>query len=120
MSNKYQVEEPSSLLAFLLLKLDGMSRRKVKQRLQAGCIEVNGVPVSQANAVLQIGDGVEVLAKAKGPQAGPAPLQILYQDADLIAIHKPAALLSVAAARKVRGMRWESCARNFHRRARVR
>jgi 23S rRNA pseudouridine1911/1915/1917 synthase len=100
MSNKYQVEESSSLLAFLLLKLDGMSRRKVKQRLQAGCIEVNGVAVSQANAALQIGDGVEVLAKAKGPQAGPAPLQILYQDADLIAIDKPAGLLSVAAAKQ--------------------
>lgn len=102
MSNRHQVEESSSLLVFLLLKLDGMSRRKVKQRLQAGCIEVNGVVVSQANAVLQIGDGVEVLAKAKGPQAGPAPLKILFQDANLIAIHKPAGLLSVAAAKEGR------------------
>lgn len=87
-------------MAFLLLKLDGMSRRKIKQRLQAGCIEVNGVAVTQANAVLEIGDGVEMFAKAKGPQAGPTPLPILFQDADLIAIHKPAGLLSVAAAKE--------------------
>jgi 23S rRNA pseudouridine1911/1915/1917 synthase len=100
MSNSYKVGESCSLLAFLLQKLDGMSRNKVKQRLKTGCIEVNGVSVSQATAVLQIGDIVEVLAKAKGPQAGASTLPILFQNADLIAIHKPAGLLSVAAAKE--------------------
>ncbi len=100
MSNNYKVRESCSLLAFLLLKLDGMSRNKVKLRLKTGRIEVNGVSVSQANAVLKIGDVVEVHARAKGPQAGAAPLAILFQNADLIAIHKPAGLLSVAPAKE--------------------
>jgi 23S rRNA pseudouridine1911/1915/1917 synthase len=100
MSNQYKVGESSSLLAFLLQKLDGMSRNKVKLRLKTGCIEVNGVSVSQATAVLQIGDVVTVLAKAKGRPAGAAQLPILFQNADLIAINKPAGLLSVAAAKE--------------------
>ncbi len=100
MSNQYQVKKSASLLDFLLIKLDGMSRNKVKLRLKNGCVAVNGVTVSKANSVLEVGDAVVVSAIGKGPVAGSASLPILFQDVGLVAINKPAGLLSVASAQE--------------------
>jgi 23S rRNA pseudouridine1911/1915/1917 synthase len=98
MSNRYAVEKPSVLLTFLAERLDGMSRNSIRQRLQSSCVLVNAVPTTQAKHALEAGDVVEVLAKSQGVRRDSSKLEVLYEDADLVAIHKPAGLLSVASA----------------------
>jgi 23S rRNA pseudouridine1911/1915/1917 synthase len=52
----------------------------------------------QHNYELKVGDDVEVRAAVKSMQGGTSRLEILYSDNDLIAVNKPAGLLSVASA----------------------
>ena len=104
MSDKLTVNEPNSLLVFLGERLQGWSRNKIKERLQSGCVCVNGVAVTQHNFALAVGDIVEVTAapKPKGTGSLPSQLEILYSDRDLIAINKPAGLLSVGTEKENR------------------
>lgn len=86
-------------MTFLIAKLQGWSRNKIKQRLKTGCVMINGQSVLKHNYVLRVGDDVEVLASARKPQQDIVQLEILYSNRDLIAINKPAGLLSVASAK---------------------
>jgi 23S rRNA pseudouridine1911/1915/1917 synthase len=95
MSEKLRVDAAIGLLEFLSLRLHTWARNKLKQRLQSGCVSVNEVTVTQHNYALNIGDIVEVSASAKPANSAPSQLDILYSDRDLIAINKPAGLLSV-------------------------
>lgn len=95
MSDKLYAKETIGLLEFLHAQLNGWARSKVKQRLQTGCVSVNGISVTQHNYMLNAGDLVEVGASGKPANSAPAQLEILYSDRDLIAINKPAGLLSV-------------------------
>ena len=97
MSDRLTVNENTTLIALLISRLDGWSRSKIKQRLKNGCVSVNGRPVTRHDHPVQAGDRVVVAASARGT---PGPLQrldILYRDRDLIAIDKPAGLLSVGS-----------------------
>jgi len=100
MSEKLQVKQAASLLAFLNAQLHNWSRNTIKQRLQTGCISVNGTIITQHNFALNLGDVVEVSASTKAANSAPSQLEILYQDRDLIAINKPAGLLSVGTAKE--------------------
>jgi len=95
MSDKLRVSEPTQLLPFLQLRLSTWARNKIKQRLQTGCVSVNGITITQHDFGLTPNDMVEVSASAQPMQKAPQTLDILYQDQDLIAINKPAGLLSV-------------------------
>ncbi len=98
MSDRLQVSEATDLLLFLFTQLKGWTRNKIKQRLKAGCVFVNGQPITQYDHQLKAGDDVEVRAAVKNVQRRISQLEILYSDGDLIAINKPAGLLSVASA----------------------
>jgi 23S rRNA pseudouridine1911/1915/1917 synthase len=98
MSDRLRVSEAADLLTFLNTQLKGWTRNKIKQRLKAGCVCVNGLPIMKHDHELKVGDDVEVRAAAKSIQSGTSRLEILYSDRDLIAINKPAGLLSVASA----------------------
>jgi 23S rRNA pseudouridine1911/1915/1917 synthase len=100
MSDKLYVKEAAGLLEFLTGQLSGWARNKIKQRLQTGCISVNGATVTQHNHALAIGDLVEVGAAGKPANHAPSQLEILYSDRDLIAINKPAGLLSVGTTKE--------------------
>lgn len=100
MSDKFRVTEASGLLAFLSTHLQGWARSKIKQRLQSGCVSVNGIAITQHDYALNTGDAVEVSASAKATSKAPTQLEILYQDRDLIAINKPAGLLSVGTTKE--------------------
>lgn len=95
MSEKLPVTKPGRLLEFLSTHLHDWGRKTVKQRLQTGCVSVNGISVTQHDYGLHPGDLVEVSASAKPANSAPSQLEILYSDRDLIAINKPAGLLSV-------------------------
>lgn len=100
MSDKFRVTESSGLLVFLTRQLQGWARSKIKQRLQTGCVSVNGIAITQHDHTLSVGDSVEVSASAKATTHTTTQLDILYQDRDLIAINKPAGLLSVGTAKE--------------------
>ena len=96
MSDRLRASKATGLLAFLNTQLTGWTRNKIKQRLKVGCVFVTCQSVTQFDYALKAGDEVEVRAAEKSGQRGTSQLEILYSDRDLIAINKPAGLLSVA------------------------
>ncbi|MFC1695277.1 RluA family pseudouridine synthase [Pseudomonadota bacterium] len=97
MSDRLTVTESTTLIPFLIKQLQGWSRSTIKQRLKNGCVRVNGEPVTRHDHDLLAGDQVVVEASARGASGARPQLGILYRDRDLIAINKPAGLLSVAS-----------------------
>ena len=76
--------------------LDGVSRSRVQRALDLGLVQVNGA-VADRRTVLNPGDHVKVaLPSPEEPTARPVkmPLEVLFEDAHLIAINKPAGLLT--------------------------
>ena len=100
MSDKLTVKANTTLIPFLTTQLKGWSRRTIKQRLKNGCVSVNGDPVTRHDHALRVGDQVLVEASAQGASSARPQLDILYQDRDLVAINKPAGLLSVRSPKK--------------------
>jgi len=104
MSQKYPVTEQTTLLSFLLKSLQGWSKKSVKQRLRGSSVLVNGKVQTQHDLVLFAGDEVQIdtiqHTRGSGRHHQPVKLEIIYQDKDLIAINKPAGLLSVGTARE--------------------
>jgi len=98
MAIQHTVQEKGELLDFLFQILVGMSKKSVKQRLINGTISVNGFVIKKYNQVVNVGDIIE-LHSAKRPviqthETAPK-LEIIYRDEHIIAINKPAGLLSV-------------------------
>ncbi len=100
MSERLHVKTASGLMPFLSAQLSGWARSKIKQRLQTGCVSVNGLSITQHDYALNEGDLVEVGATAKAANSSPSQLEILYSDHDIIAINKPAGLLSVGTSKE--------------------
>jgi 23S rRNA pseudouridine1911/1915/1917 synthase len=79
---------------FLQRQMPGQSRSRVQQWIKAGRVRVNGAASKPAYA-LRGGEVVEVDPAAPPPLRATAedlPIEILYQDADLIALNKPAGM----------------------------
>jgi 23S rRNA pseudouridine1911/1915/1917 synthase len=101
MSERLLVDEPGRLLDFLRRSLPGWKRTTLEQRIRAGAVSVNGATVNR-NDTLATGDEVIVAGDDSGvtPRSVPAGIAILYADEELIAIDKPAGLLSVSTDRQ--------------------
>jgi 23S rRNA pseudouridine1911/1915/1917 synthase len=84
----------AELLTWLLGALAPMNRTRVKQLLRSGRVTVNGTSVTRHDHPLRPGDAVSISRDA--PVAALAGLAIVYEDAHLIVIDKPAGLLAVA------------------------
>lgn len=97
MSDRLTVKASTTLFPFLTDQLQGWSRNTIKQRLKGGCVKVNGEPVTRHDHELLTGDQVDIEASATGVSGTRGQLGILYRDRDLIAINKPAGLLSVGS-----------------------
>jgi len=102
MAEKLQVKEDAKLLEFLFLRLSGWSKKKVKERLKGASVAVNGEVTTKHDFAIHSGDVVEVgvVQKSFGIQAPIRSLEILYQDKEIIAINKPAGLLSVGTTQE--------------------
>ncbi len=75
--------------------LPGLSRMQAKRLIQAAAVTVNGEPCKPAYRVMP-GDRLEVeLPKAEEPAIRPEsiPLSLVYEDAYLLAVDKPAGLV---------------------------
>jgi len=104
MAQSYIVPSQTTLLPFLFITLEGWSRKTIKQRLGGGSIQVNGTVQTQHNLALLPGDKVEIGTpqpkRYRTSREKPIVLEILYKDRDLVAVNKPAGMLSVGTARE--------------------
>jgi 23S rRNA pseudouridine1911/1915/1917 synthase len=99
MSDRLTVTASTTLMPFLTAELKGWSRSTIKQRLKGGCISVNGEQVRRHDHVLLARDQVLVEAVARGVLSARQQFVILHQDRYLVAINKPAGLLSVGTGK---------------------
>lgn len=97
MADTFTVKEKSKLLEFLFAHLEGWSKKTIKQRLKGSSVALNGEITTKHDCLLNPGDIVEVgvVKKSSLQTKTSQKLDILYQDKDIIAINKPAGLLSV-------------------------
>jgi len=104
MAQQYRVEHRGKLLEFLFAHLDGWSKKGIKQRLKGSSVAVNGVITTKHDHIVDSGDVVEVgsVQRTRDYLQTPPRLEIIYQDSDLVAINKPAGLLSVGTTRETK------------------
>ena len=102
MSERLVVSEAAGLFEFLASSLSSWNRNTLRERLRAGCVQVNGQTVRRAAHALVAGDQVEVLARGEGRVEARAShgLERIFEDQHLIAIDKPSGLLSVSSERQ--------------------
>ncbi len=97
MAEKFKVKQNDKLLNFLFSSLVGWSKKRIKDRLKGVSVAVNGEITTKYDLALNVDDIVEVGVVQKS-KPSIKTLNIIYQDKDLIAINKPAGLLSVGSA----------------------
>ncbi|WP_428305877.1 RluA family pseudouridine synthase [Lacipirellula sp.] len=92
------VDQPAELLAFLFASHADVKKAKVRQWLKHGAIQVNGRSTTRFNHPLQAGDVVSIRGKeeVRAEALLPFGMKIVFEDAALIVIDKPAGLLSMA------------------------
>jgi len=106
MAQQYKVSIRSKLLPYLFETLtvnEGWSKKTVKQRLQSSSVFVNGQAQTKHDFMLNINDVIQIgIAQRTGHHTNKQPLklEIIHQDKDLIAINKPAGLLSVGTSKE--------------------
>ncbi len=88
---------PVRIDKYIQIRLEGVSRNKIQNGLRAGAIRVDGQPV-KPNYLIKPGQVITVLLP-KPPDLGesiipePIPLDIVYEDEDLMVIQKPAGMV---------------------------
>ena len=91
---KVSVNEPEKLMEFIMRKMDGISRTKVKHMLANGCVTVDGERTSQFDFQLQPGMTVEVGKPTAKERFYSKWLKIVYEDKYLVVIDKKEGLLT--------------------------
>lgn len=91
----YPVVQEDTLLSFLLANVKGKSRNNLKSLLTRRLVAVDGRPEHRFDHPLSPGQTVTILS-VSAPERDSLPFEILHEDEHLIAINKPAGLLSIA------------------------
>ena len=97
---EFKVTEPAELMAFLMKKMDGISRTRVKALLSNRVVLVNNNIQTQYNYALQAGMKVQISRAKNMHEFKHRMLNILYEDAHIIVVEKKEGLLSVATERQ--------------------
>ncbi len=106
MAEQYKVSSRGKLLSFLFETLTtngSWSKKTVKQRLQSATVFVNTEVQTKHDYIVVPGDVVSIgVAQRTGhhTHTQQVKLDIIHQDKDLIAINKPAGLLSVGTTKE--------------------
>ncbi|MBI3472207.1 MAG: RluA family pseudouridine synthase [Candidatus Solibacter usitatus] len=85
---------------YLLRRFPQHSRARLQEWIRGGCVRVNG-DEKKASYVVRESDRIEVAPAERAPltaQPEAIPLEILYEDGDVVAINKPAGLVVHAGA----------------------
>lgn len=72
------------------------SRSRLKQLIEQGAVFINGKAVTEAKKKIRVGDEVVITmpdAEDPEPQGEDIPLDVLYEDDDVIVLNKPAGLV---------------------------
>jgi 23S rRNA pseudouridine1911/1915/1917 synthase len=89
------------------LRDERVSRNQIQKWIEAGDVLVNGAPAARAAWRMQAGDTLTVRFNPRSPKSRPAPesipLEVLYEDSDLLAINKPAGLVVHPSYKNARG-----------------
>jgi 23S rRNA pseudouridine1911/1915/1917 synthase len=96
----FRAEAGERLDHFLQARMSGYSRARIQAWIKDGLVIVNGAP-AKPSTMLRGGEEIEVSPANPPPlKAEPedAPIEILYQDASVIAVNKPAGLVVHAGA----------------------
>lgn len=78
-----------------------LSRTRLKSLIEAGCVAVDGATVTDASAPVRMGQTVSLLAPPPSdpkPAGENIPLAIVFEDAHLLVVDKPAGLVVHPAA----------------------
>ncbi|MDX8464015.1 S4 domain-containing protein, partial [Mesorhizobium humile] len=73
-----------------------ISRSRVQALIRQGAVSIGGKPVEEAKRKMAVGEHVSVVMpepEPAEPQGEAIPLDILYEDDELIVINKPAGLV---------------------------
>ena len=83
--------------AWLAGQLSGdLSRNRVKALIEQGAVSVNGTPVTEPKRKIRPGDRLEIAMpepEDPEPKGEDIPLEVIYEDKDLIVIAKPPGLV---------------------------
>lgn len=96
-----QEEEKMRLDSFLAARLKETSRAQAQRFLEGGCVFLNGKEVYDCSAKVRAGEVYAVCVPAAAeaePQAENIPLEVVYEDDDLIVVNKPAGMTVHPAA----------------------
>jgi 23S rRNA pseudouridine1911/1915/1917 synthase len=90
---------------YLQARMSGYSRARLQAWIKDGLVTVNGAP-AKSSTTLRGGEKIEVSPADLPPlkaEAEDAPIEILYEDASVIAVNKPAGLVVHAGAGAISG-----------------
>lgn len=79
-------------------EVSGMSRARAQRWIADGLVSVDETPAARASIHVREGAGIDVMLPSttklrEEPRAEPVPLDVLYEDDDLMAINKPAGIV---------------------------
>lgn len=93
---RMQVTEPAELMTFLMEKMPDQARNNIKSLLTHRQVLVDGKVVTLYNHLLKVGQEVLVNWSLVRDKETHKSIKILFEDADIIVIDKPAGLLTIA------------------------
>lgn len=109
-SVEFQVNEEDALLRldlFLYEKLEGWSRSKCQSLIKSGKVKINGRSILKPAHSVRMGDKVEVLLEEPKIEETlipeNIPIEILYEDKDIVVVNKQAGLVVHPAPGHPRG-----------------
>lgn len=114
------VKESTTLIDFLLSKMGGMTRTSVKQLLGQRRVKVGAAIQTRHDFPLVAGNQITIMSGRGNIQLKHPKLKIVYEDNDLIIVHKQPGLLTVAASAKSNETTAFSILREFVRRQNAR
>ena len=91
----FRAEEAGSRLDALAAQVTGLSRARVQKLIEDGCVTLNGKPAAKKDKP-NPGDEIEiVLPESEDADAQPEdiPLDVVYEDADIIVVNKPVGMV---------------------------
>lgn len=97
----YNGEKPDRLDKFLVSRLPEFSRARIQGLIADGFVSVNGMHARKSGQIIENGSEIEVRIPPSAPSgliAENIPLDIIFENGDLIVVNKPAGMVVHPAA----------------------
>ena len=97
----YEQEESNRLDKFLVSQLPEFSRSRLQSLIKTGCVDVDGVTVTKSGHMVEKKAEIEVRIPPPQPTVlipEDIPLEIIFENQDLIVVNKPAGMVVHPAA----------------------